>query len=83
MLIIVGMFDIPPNSLEPMKRQEKELKMYYDSVGRPSDAGAVEEVIQIFDDISGTLIFWILTIIYENWLIATLYLQSSLNTRLF
>ena len=61
------MFDIPPNSLEPMKRQEKELKMYYDSVGRPSDAGTVEEVIQVFDDSSGTLTFWILTIIYENF----------------
>ena len=51
------MFDIPPNSLEPMKRQEKELKMFYDSVGRPSDAGTVEEVIQVFDDSSGTLNF--------------------------
>ena len=49
------MFDIPPNSLEPMKRQEKELKMFYDSVGRSSDAGTVEEVIQVFDDSSGTL----------------------------
>lgn len=56
-VILVGMFDIPPNSLEPMKRQEKELKMFYDSVGRPSDAGTVEEVLQVFDDSSGTVIF--------------------------
>ena len=75
------MFDIPPNSLEPMKRQEKELKMFYDSVGRPSDAGTVEEVIQVFDDSSGTLIFWVLTIIYENWFI--LFNSNVISANLF
>ena len=48
------MYDIPANSLEPIKRQEKELKLYYDSAGRPSDVGVVEEVLQVYDN-SGTI----------------------------
>lgn len=48
------MYDIPANSLEPIKRQEKELKMYYDSASRPLDVGGVEEVLQVYDN-SGTI----------------------------
>ena len=51
------MYDIPTNSLEPIKRQEKELKMFYDSVGRPSIVGDVEEVLQVYDDSSGIVAF--------------------------
>ena len=51
------MYDIPANSLEPIKRQEKELKMFYDSVGRPSTVGNVEEVLQVYDDSSGIVAF--------------------------
>ena len=47
------MYDIPANSLEPIKRQEKELKMYYDSASRPSDIGTVKEVLEVYDDSSG------------------------------
>jgi len=50
------MYDIPENSLEPIKRQEKELKMYYDSASRPLDVEVVEEVSQVYDN-SGKIIF--------------------------
>ena len=51
------MYDIPANSLEPIKRQEKELKMYYDSASRPTDIGTVEEVLEVYDDRSGIKMF--------------------------
>ena len=49
------MYDIPANSLEPIKRQEKELKLFYGSASIPSDIGTVREVLEIYDDNSGIM----------------------------
>ena len=46
----VGMYDISTNSLEPIKRQEKELKIFYESSDELSDEGNIKEMLGSFDD---------------------------------
>ena len=58
------MYDIPANSLEPIKRQEKELKLFYDSASSPSDIGTVQEVLEVYDDSSG--IMMLESVFYTN-----------------
>jgi hypothetical protein len=44
------MYDISTNSLEPIKRQEKELKIFYESADEQSDDGNIKPMFGPFDD---------------------------------
>ena len=44
------MYDISTNSLEPIKRQEKELKIFYESSDELSEEGNIKQVLGSFED---------------------------------
>ena len=48
------MFDISTNGIEPIKRQEKELSIFYDSRDDTSDINNVDGVFASFDENSGS-----------------------------
>ena len=47
------MYDISTNGIEPIKRQEKELRIFYDSKDDTSDINNVDDGLGSFDENSG------------------------------
>ena len=47
------MFDISTNSIGPIKRQEKELNIFYDSTDDGSDVNKIDDVLGEFNENSG------------------------------